>query len=94
MIKHKNQSGLTHPLTLLLVLAVVAAVAFVGWRVMNQNKEVDNSADLPQPTAKVAVPDKIQSVQDLDRAKAALSQTNVDSDVDPNSLNADLNSLL
>lgn len=94
MIKRKNQSGLAHPLSVLLVVVVVAVVAFVGWRVVNQNKEANNSANLPQPTARVAVPDKIQNVQDLEKAKAALNQVNVGSDVDPSSLDGDISSLL
>lgn len=95
MKKSKNQSGVVHPLTLLLFLLVAAAIGFAGWRVMqNQNKEPDNSADLPQPVAKVAVPDKIQNVQDLEKAKSALNQTNIDNDVNPDSLNVDVNSLL
>lgn len=95
MFKRKDQSGVAHPLVLLLVVVVVAAIAFAGWRVLqNRNSETDNSADLPQPTQKVAIPDKIQNTQDLSEAKAALNQTNIDSDVNPDSLNSDVSSLL
>jgi flagellar basal body-associated protein FliL len=90
-MKSKSESGIAHIAILILVLLVIAAVAVVGLRVVqNQNTGEDTSS---APVASKNS-DNINSVADLDAAKASLTNANVDSDLNPDSLNADLDSVL
>jgi predicted negative regulator of RcsB-dependent stress response len=91
----KSQSGIAH-LYLLLFFLVVAVIGVVGWRVMQkQNDQTGDfvSSNTSSVPAKVAAPDSINNSADLNKTAAALNQTNIDRDVNPDSLNADLNSL-
>ena len=82
---HSNQRGIAH-LALLLVLVVVVAVGVVGWRVMNSKPAT--------PTSTVAaVPAKLTSKADVKTAATALDSTDVDSSLNPDQLDSDLNSL-
>jgi hypothetical protein len=90
-MKPKSESGVAHVAVLILVLLVIAAIAVVGLRVVqNQNTGEDTSS---APVAS-KISDNINSVADLDAAKASLNNASVDSDLNPSSLNADIDSLL
>jgi uncharacterized protein (UPF0333 family) len=93
-MKSKSESGLAHIVLLILILLVIGVVFFVGMRVVeDQNTgETTGSASVASTTA--TVPGTIKNVSDLNAAQASLNQTNVDSDLNPDSLNADLNSVL
>jgi hypothetical protein len=90
-MKPKSESGVAHVAVLILVLLVIAAITVVGLRVVqNQNTGEDtSSAPVASKTS-----DNINSVADLDAAKASLNNASVDSDLNPSSLNADIDSLL
>jgi hypothetical protein len=90
-MKPKSESGVAHVAVLILVLLVIAAITVVGLRVVqNQNTGEDtSSAPVASKTS-----DYINSVADLDAAKASLNNASVDSDLNPSSLNADIDSLL
>ena len=84
-----NQKGIGH-IAALLVLVVVAAVAFAGWRVMNANKTSDTATQ----TASSTVPAVLKTKADVTKAANELDATNVDSTVNPDSLDGDINTLL
>jgi uncharacterized protein HemX len=91
----KSQSGMAH-LYLLLFFLVVAIIGVVGWRVMQkQNDQTGDfvSSNTSSAPAKATAPGSINNSGDLSKTAAALNQTNVDNDVNPDSLNADLNNL-
>jgi|GEM_PF-3338962 len=94
--KSKSQAGIAHVVLLVMVLVVVAAVVLVGVRVMqNQNTGEDSStSSLPVASNKATVPNTINNASDLSKAQTALNQANVDGDLNPDSLNADVNSVL
>lgn len=75
---------------ILAVMALLGIVAFAGVRVMNSG-QLDTSASLSRTSS---VPAKIQTNADLTKASAALDATPIDSGVNPNQLDKDLNSLL
>jgi hypothetical protein len=85
-----NQRGSGHVVLLLAVL-VVAVVGFAGYRVMSAKSPADTS---DTASANATVPAKLTSKADVLKASNALDQTAVDSSVNPDSLNNDLNSLL
>jgi Tfp pilus assembly protein PilX len=96
-LRNKSQRGFAHPLALLLVLVVVAGIAFAGWRVVqNQNKTTATSVPPSAPTAAApaTAPSTIANSADLNQAQAALNQTDVDTDLNPNAYSADVSSLL
>jgi uncharacterized protein (UPF0333 family) len=95
-MRSKSQSGFAHLVLLVLILVVVAAVVLVGVHVMqNQNTGETSSAPVASSsTLHITAPDKITSSSDLNATKAALNYENVDSDLNPNSLNSDIDSLL
>jgi hypothetical protein len=92
---NKSQAGVAHIVLLVLVLAVVSAVILVGVRVMqNQNTGEDSSTSSAPVVNKTPVPSTISSAADLNTAKTALTQDSVDSDLNPDSFNADVSSVL
>jgi hypothetical protein len=89
-MRSKSESGIAHVAMLILVLLVVAAIAVVGLRVMqNQNTGEETGA---APVASKS--DSINNASDLETAKATLNNTNVDNDVNPDSLDSDVSDLL
>ena len=89
-MKKTNQQGFGF-VFLLLALVVVGVVAFAAVRVMGNNKTSDATASL---TTKANVPAKIKNQADLQKASSALEQTPVDSGVNADQLDSDLNALL
>jgi len=84
-----NQHGIGH-VAALLVLVLVAAVAFAGWRVMN----ADKSSDTTTQTASNTAPSTLKTKADVTKAANELDATSVDNTVNPDSLDSDINSLL
>ncbi|MEK7153436.1 MAG: hypothetical protein AAB834_05790 [Patescibacteria group bacterium] len=84
------QKGSAHILAILAVI-VVAAVGFVGYRVMNND---EGPASETSSQSSQVVPDEIRSDQDLEQAGTALDSEQLDSDLDPAQLDTDLNDLL
>jgi hypothetical protein len=82
-----NQRGSSH-LILLVAVLVIAAVAFVGFRVRNDDSPLISSTS----NGNTNLPKAINSPADLNKADKALDATNVDS-VNPNQLDSELNSL-
>ena len=76
---------------ILAVITLLGIVAFAGVRVMNSNQINTTTASL---TRTHSVPNKILTSVDLTKANAALDATPIDSGVNPNQLDKDLNSLL
>ena len=85
-----NQAGASHIVALFAVL-VIAAVGFVGYRVLNSNSDTADSTTLSSSSKEPAT---IKSKADFNAASKSLDNTAVDSSVDPGSLDSDLNSLL
>ena len=86
-LKH-NQKGFGH-LLVLCAIVVIAAIAFVAYRV--NNSENDNAI---QKASQSAAPETIQSTEDLTATESAVDQAPVDSDLNPDDLNEDVDSLL
>ena len=89
-MKRLNQSGIAH-IGLVLVVLVVAAVAFAGYRVW-QNKDVAE----PIAASSVGLPATIKTKADLTQTGKFLDQTGdeLDSSLSTTSLDKDINSLL
>ncbi len=86
-----NQRG-SSQLVAILAVAVIAAVGVVGYRVVSQPSNEQSSTPVVSSSAKV--PTTIKSKSDVRKADAALNSTAIDSSVNPNQLDSDLNSLL
>lgn len=90
---NRSEQGVGH-LALLLGVVVIAAVAFVGYRVAT-DKNSDNSSKSSQvTTSDTAVPQTISSAKDLDQAQSAVNNSNLDGDLNPSQMDSDVNSLL
>ena len=89
-MKKTNQSGFAF-IALLLAVVVVGAVAFAVVRIQGSAANVSSASVL---TTRTKAPTKISSPSDLKRASSALDETPVDSGVNPDQLNDDLDSLL
>lgn len=87
----RNQRGFGHVGVLVLV-AVVAVVGLVGYRVVKSADSLNGSD--ASFSASTTVPKSINSTADVKKASAALSNTPIDGTVNPNQLNNDLSSLL
>jgi uncharacterized protein HemX len=85
-----KQTGFAH-LALILLLVVVAVIAFAGYKVV-KNQEAKTTAN--QTSATTANTPTINSSTDLDKAAATLNSQSVDGDLNPDSLNSDVSSLL
>lgn len=89
-MKKSNQQGFGF-VFLLLAIVVVGVVAFAAVRVMGSDSPSSETASL---TTKVKVPAKIKNQADLKQASSALEQTPVESGVNADQLDSDLNALL
>jgi uncharacterized protein HemX len=87
-MKKRLQNGFAH-LGLLLLLAIVVVIGLIGYKVWsNQNNKVSNSS--------VSVATQQQTIKtkaDLDKVESTLNNANLDSDLNPDSLNQDVQSL-
>lgn len=88
----KPEAGVGH-LLMLLAVVVIAAVAVVGYRVINSQNDTLGNTGTTAPRADSA-PADIKNSSDLKAAESALNQSNVDKDLDPAQLDSDINSLL
>jgi len=86
-----NQSGFGH-LVLVVILLVVAAAGFVGWRIMQQADT--DTAITAGAKGSAVIPAQINSKADVKKADKALDNTSIDSSVNPAQLDSDLNALL
>lgn len=83
-----NQKGFSH--TLVLVAAVViAVVSVVGLRLLDGGAPTGS-----QPSSSAVLPANIKTQADLNQAQKALDATAVDSSVNPEQLDTDINALL
>jgi uncharacterized protein (UPF0333 family) len=92
-MKSKSESGLAHVVLLILVLLVIGVIVFVGMRVVEDQNTGETTGSAPVASSN-ASSGKIKNAADLNTAKAQLNQTNVDGDLNPSSLDADLNDVL
>lgn len=90
----RDQKGSSHIVALVGVL-VLAVVAFVGFRVLN-NTTPTASSSTPAITTNVAsstTPAQIKDTADLKKAANDLSNTSIDGAVNPSSFDNDLSAL-
>lgn len=100
MKRIKTESGTFHPLFLLAVVVVAALIGLAAWRVIKDNPSSSSTSTTtsipaaPTATTPIQAPGSITKPADLNMAKASLNQINLDNDLNPNSLSADISSLL
>lgn len=82
-----HEHGVGH-VAALLGLVVLAVVAFAGWKVMAGNKATDSTVQVS------STPATLKTKADVTKAANELDATGVDSTVNPDSLDNDLNNLL
>lgn len=92
-MKSKSESGIAHVVLLLLILGVIAVIVVIGLRVV-EKQNVGESSSLPVASTTTTASSAIKSTSDLNAAKSSLSKTNVDKDVNPDSFNDDIDSVL
>lgn len=90
-MKKELQTGFAHLGILLLVL--VAAVVFVGYKVSQNHAGKTPAASTSAPPTAQVIP-AIKNSNDLNTAEATLNSQNIDGDLNPDSLNSDVQSLL
>ncbi|HSW78608.1 MAG TPA: hypothetical protein VLF88_01130 [Candidatus Babeliales bacterium] len=91
-MKNRLQSGFAHQGILLLVI-VVAIITAIGYKVASdQNNKANNSVT----AGSTAVPEGpvIKTTADLDKATQALNSEDVDGNLNPDSLDQDVQSML
>lgn len=85
-----NEKGIGHLLALLAV-AVVLAVGFAGWRVLQRGQSADSAATSNAASQTVPV---LETKADVSKAAGELDALSVENTLDPNTLDSDLNALL
>ena len=87
-----NQRGSSH-VVLVLAVVVIAAVGIIGYRVtQNQDPAAVSTSTTPATTSEDS--GAINSKADLKDAEASLDNTAIDSSVNPDQLDDDINALL
>lgn len=89
----KNQSGFAIT-EVALVVVIVAVLAFVGYKVMNNKNNPSTVTTNASTAAAATLPSKIKSKADVSRSIKALDDTPIDSKLDPKQLDTSINSLL
>jgi predicted negative regulator of RcsB-dependent stress response len=87
-MKKFTQKGFGHFGLLLLVLVIVV-VGLIGYKVWNNSKSQPTVASISSRNGQA-----INSTADLNRTESSLNGANIDGDLDPGSLNQDVQSLL
>ncbi len=90
---NRSEQGVGH-LVLLLGVVVIAAIAFVGYRVATDKNSGNSSKPSQVTKSDTAVPQTISNTKDLDQASSAVSSSNLDADLNPSQMDSDVNSLL
>lgn len=87
------QKGIAH-IGLLLLVVVVAAIAFTGYKLEQSHNKSDNSpkasSNIAQSTLQVPT---INTKADLNTAETTLNNENIDGDLNPDNYNQDISSL-
>ncbi len=89
-MKSLNQKGNTG--LIVMAIIVVAAVGFTGYRVTRHTTTVTPDTGIASQASQQP-PASIKTAADLKKAGQALDNTTIDSSVDPNSLDSDINAL-
>lgn len=87
----RDSRGIAHLVLILLIMAVAATIAFVGYRVSNGSGSKNDS--VASKSSQTAVPDKIRTESDLRQADKALDTMPIDNGVNPDSLDSDLDAI-
>lgn len=90
-MKDLNQKG-TSPFFVLFAVAVVVVVGVVCYRVLNNTQT--ETPQYPVAENQQDVPEQFKTKADVQQAHKALDNTAIDSNVNPNQLDSDLESLL
>ncbi len=85
----RNQDGSSHVM-IFVAVAVIAVVGIVAFRVQDADAPTVTTT-LPNRSANV--PNAIESAADIRKAESALDTTTIDSSVNPNQLDEDINAL-
>jgi uncharacterized protein (UPF0333 family) len=88
----KSQKGFAH-LALLLLLVVVVVIAYAGYKVVKDHQKTAK-ANLTNTSVTNSASEAINSKSDLDKALNTVNGQNVEGDLNPSSLDNDVNSLL
>jgi len=88
----KSQKGFAH-LALLLLLVVIAVVAYAGYKTV-KNHQKTATANQTSTSVTQSVSGVINNQSDLNSAVNTLNGQNIDGDLNPDSLNSDVTSLL
>jgi hypothetical protein len=88
----KTQKGFAH-LALLLLLVLVVIAAYAGYKVVKDHQKT-STANLTSTSVTQSLGDTINSNADLDKALNTVNGQNVEGDLNPGSLDNDVNSLL
>jgi len=88
----KTQTGFAH-LALLLLLVVVVAATYAGYKVVKDHQKTA-SANQTSTALTQSATGAINSQADLNNALNTVNGQNVDGDLNPSSLDSDVNSLL
>ena len=88
----RQQSGFGQVIVLVLLLAVLAVIIFIGYRIYDNQLTDKVTSDITSQSDDTAAP-TIQSTSDLDKASAMLDQVNPDSNDqgDASTLDAEFN---
>jgi predicted negative regulator of RcsB-dependent stress response len=89
MMKKHYQNGFGH-LGLLLIVVIVALIGLIGYKVWH------SSSNTVQPPASTTSQNgqAINTTADLNNAESSLNNANIDGDLNPDSLNQDVQTLL
>ena len=92
-MKTTTQKGFAH-LGIVLLLAVVAIVAFAGYKVVQNRSNSGQASSSIAKTAPAQVIPNVKNKADLNTVESALNSQNIDGNLNPDSLNNDVQSLL
>ena len=90
-MKKQTQKGIAH-LGILLLLLVIVAIVLAGYKVWHSQHKTSSPATGTASAAQTGQP--INSDSDLNQAESSLNGQNIDSNLNPDSFNQDVQSLL
>lgn len=89
-----NQKGF-EPISLILIVVLIAVVAFAGYKVVTMNRTADSAATT-STGQEAGAPEKINNKEDLEQTDKALNESDaeLDKNLNDEQLDADVDSML
>lgn len=89
-MSRNNQTGFAH-IGILVLVVIIAAVAFVGWRVYEKSLDTNEAPATTQTENQSSEPPEVNNADDLEDAENYVNEQDIDGQLDTSEIDSSLN---